>query len=92
MIYQKIASELGVKTHQVEAACKLIDEGSTVPFIARYRKEMTGALDDGQLRQLQQRLVYLRELEARKEQVIEVINEQGQLTSSLRTAISHAQS
>ncbi|WP_297307116.1 Tex family protein [Neptuniibacter sp.] len=92
MIYQKIASELDVKTHQVEAACKLLDEGSTVPFIARYRKEITGALDDGQLRQLQQRLVYLRELEVRKAHVIESINEQGQLTSFLRSAITHVQS
>ena len=65
-INQKIAQELGVRDQQVEAAVTLLDGGATVPFIARYRKELTGALDDAQLRTLEERLTYLRELEERR--------------------------
>ena len=74
-INQKITEELGVKLWQVEAAVKLIDEGNTIPFIARYRKEATGTLDDEQLRKLYERLVYLRNLEEKKEQVLASIEE-----------------
>ena len=69
-INQVITGELGVKRWQVDAAVKLIDEGNTIPFIARYRKEVTGTLDDAQLRTLHERLMYLRNLEEKKEQVI----------------------
>ena len=82
-INQKITEELGVKLWQVEAAVKLIDEGNTIPFIARYRKEATGTLDDEQLRKLYERLVYLRNLEEKKEQVLASIEEQGKLTEEL---------
>ncbi|WP_420597970.1 Tex family protein [Neptuniibacter sp.] len=88
MIEKQIATELGVQPQQVKAAMQLLDEGSTVPFIARYRKEMTGALDDGQLRTLQQRLTYLRELGARKELVINNIRELNQLSSDLEKKIA----
>ena len=76
----RIAEELSVNSHQVKAAVALLDEGSTVPFIARYRKEVTGGLDDTQLRQLEERLGYLRELNARRETILESINSQGKLT------------
>ncbi len=76
-IYGKLAEELQVKRHQVEAAVSLIDEGNTIPFIARYRKEATGSLNDEVLRNLHERLHYLRNLEERKEQVLGVIEEQG---------------
>ena len=79
-----IARELGVKTAQVEATISLLDEGSTVPFIARYRKEVTGGLDDTQLRELHTRLGYLRELNDRRERVIASVEEQGKLTSELK--------
>ncbi|WP_293954221.1 Tex family protein [uncultured Corynebacterium sp.] len=82
-----IARELGVREEQVVAACKLLDEGNTVPFIARYRKEITGGLDDTQLRQLEERLTYLRELEDRKASIITAIEEQGKLTDDLRALI-----
>ena len=72
-INQKITEELGVKKWQVEAAVKLIDEGNTIPFISRYRKEATGSLNDEQLRKLYERLIYLRNLEEKKEQVIATI-------------------
>ena len=75
-INQKITEELGVKRWQVDAAVKLIDEGNTIPFIARYRKEATGSLNDEVLRNLDERLKYLRNLEERKEQVINSIREQ----------------
>lgn len=75
-----IAEELGVKTWQVKAAVELLDAGSTVPFIARYRKEVTGTLDDTQLRDLEERLRYLRELEERRKSVLEAIAAQGKLT------------
>ena len=90
-IIQKITTELNVKKWQVEAAVKLIDEGNTIPFIARYRKEATGTLNDEQLRNLDERLTYLRNLEERKETVLASINEQGALTDELRTAIENAE-
>ena len=90
-IIDRIAEELGVKTAQVNAAVKLLDEGSTVPFIARYRKEVTGSLDDTQLRQLETRLIYLRELESRRETVLASIREQGKLTPELEAAILAAE-
>lgn len=90
-INQKITEELGVKLWQVEAAVKLIDEGNTIPFIARYRKEATGTLDDEQLRKLYERLVYLRNLEEKKEQVLATIEEQGKLTEELKKQILEAQ-
>ena len=86
-INQKITEELW----QVEAAVKLIDEGNTIPFIARYRKEATGTLDDEQLRKLYERLVYLRNLEEKKEQVLASIEEQGKLTEELKKQILEAQ-
>ena len=90
-IIKKIASELEVQTWQAEAAVKLIDEGNTIPFIARYRKEATGTLDDEQLRKLYERLVYLRNLEDKKQQVLASIEEQGKLTEELRKQILEAQ-
>jgi protein Tex len=90
-IVQLIAKEIGVKAPQVAAAVALLDEGATVPFIARYRKEMTGNLDDTQLRALEERLVYLRELEDRRAAVLASIGEQGKLTDELRSAIEAAE-
>ena len=90
-INQKITEELGVKRWQVDAAVKLIDEGNTIPFIARYRKEAHGTLDDEQLRKLAERLTYLRNLEEKKEQVLASIEEQGKLTEELRDRILEAQ-
>ena len=90
-INEKIARDLGVKTWQVEAAVKLIDEGNTIPFIARYRKEATGTLTDEQLRDLGESLTYLRSLEERKAKVMESIEEQGKLTAQLRKQIEEAQ-
>ena len=89
-IEQSIANELGVKLAQVEATIGLIDEGATVPFISRYRKEVTGGLDDSQLRLLEERLVYLRELEDRRATVIKTISEQGKLTDELKKRILDA--
>ncbi len=89
-IEQRIAAELGVKTAQVIAAVQLLDEGATVPFIARYRKEATGELDDIQLRLLEERLTYLRELEERRAAVLASIEEQGKLTAGLRAEIEDA--
>ncbi|KHN53842.1 Tex family protein [Pectobacterium fontis] len=83
-----IASELQARTEQVDAAVRLLDEGNTVPFIARYRKEVTGGLDDTQLRQLETRLSYLRELEDRRQTILKSIDEQGKLTAQLATAIN----
>lgn len=83
-----IASELQARTEQVDAAVRLLDEGNTVPFIARYRKEVTGGLDDTQLRQLETRLGYLRELEDRRQTILKSIDEQGKLTPQLATAIN----
>ena len=90
-INQKITEELNVKRWQVDAAVKLIDEGNTIPFIARYRKEATGTLDDEQLRKLFERLTYLRNLEEKKEQVLSSIVEQGKLTEELRAQITAAE-
>ena len=78
-----ISSELQVKSSQVENAIKLIDEGNTIPFIARYRKEVTGGLSDEQLRTLGERLTYLRNLEQRKQEIIKSIEEQGKLTEEI---------
>ena len=90
-IIKTIAQELGVKVWQVEAAVKLIDEGNTIPFISRYRKEVTGSLNDEQLRTLHERLTYLRNLEDKKQQVLSSIEEQGKLTEELRERILAAQ-
>ena len=91
-IHQRIASELGVREEQVTAAVDLLDGGATVPFIARYRKEVTGALDDTQLRTLEERLGYLRELEERRAAVLESIRSQGKLDDALEQAILAADS
>lgn len=90
-INQKLTEELEVKRWQVDAAVKLIDEGNTIPFISRYRKEVTGSLNDEQLRKLHERLVYLRNLEEKKEQVLSSIEEQGKLTDELRSQILAAE-
>ncbi len=90
-ILQTIKEELQVEKWQVEAAVKLIDEGNTIPFISRYRKEATGSLNDEQLRDLHERLQYLRSLEDKKQQVLGSIEEQGKLTEELRTKILEAQ-
>ncbi len=90
-IIQKIKEELQVEKWQVEAAVRLIDEGNTIPFISRYRKEVTGSLNDEQLRNLGERLTYLRSLEDKKEQVLKSIEEQGKLTDELKEKILAAQ-
>ena len=90
-INQKLTEELGVKRWQTDAAVNLIDEGNTIPFISRYRKEATGSLNDEQLRKLHERLVYLRNLEEKKEQVLSSIEEQGKLTEELKSQILEAQ-
>ena len=89
-INQRIAGELGVDEWRVAAAVELLDGGATVPFIARYRKEATGVLDDAQLRTLQERLQYVRELEARRSAILESVAEQGKLDDALKTAIEAA--
>jgi protein Tex len=91
-IHQKIAQELSVREQQVAAAVTLLDGGATVPFIARYRKELTGALDDAQLRTLEERLAYLRELEERRTSILNSIREQGKLDATLEAAILAADS
>lgn len=91
-IIERIATELSASVHQVNAAVKLLDEGATVPFIARYRKEMTGGLDDTQLRHLEERLIYLRELEDRKQAILKSIAEQNKLTPELENSINAAES
>ena len=90
-ISQRIADEIRCKTGQVNAAVQLLDEGSTVPFIARYRKEATGGLDDTQLRKLEERLIYLRELEDRRVAITKSIDEQGKLTEELTAGIKAAE-
>ncbi|MFL1453942.1 Tex family protein [Marinobacter sp. GN3S48] len=89
-ISRRIADELGVREQQVNATVALLDEGATVPFIARYRKEVTGSLDDSQLRNLEERLRYLRELEDRRSTILNSIEEQGKLTDELRASINEA--
>ena len=91
-IIRQIAKELGVRDQQVEATVELLDGGATVPFVARYRKEATGALDDTQLRTLEERLTYLRELEDRRDAVLKSIREQGKLEPSLEASIRAADS
>ncbi|ELI5732856.1 RNA-binding transcriptional accessory protein [Vibrio fluvialis] len=91
-ICQSIAKELNVRSEQVIAAVKLIDDGNTVPFIARYRKEVTGGLDDTQLRTLDSRLAYLREMDDRRQTILKSIQEQGKLTPELEQAIQDADS
>jgi uncharacterized protein len=86
----RIAEELGIREQQVDATVALLDEGATVPFIARYRKEVTGSLDDSQLRTLEERLRYLRELEDRRATILKSIDEQGKLTDELRASIEDA--
>ena len=89
-IYRRIATELSVRVEQVQAAVELLDGGATVPFVARYRKEATGALDDAQLRTLDERLKYLRELEERREAILKSVREQGKLDAALEAAIRAA--
>ncbi|MGG4456828.1 Tex family protein [Brevibacillus porteri] len=90
LMIQTIAQDTGVKPHQVERTVALLDEGNTVPFIARYRKEMTGQLDETQIRAIEERVRYLRNLSVRKEEVVRLIDEQGKLTDELRAAIERA--
>ena len=90
-IILKLKEELKVEKWQVEAAVKLIDEGNTIPFISRYRKEATGSLNDEVLRNLDERLTYLRNLEEKKEQVLGSIEEQGKLTEELKEKILSAE-
>ena len=91
-INRQIAEELGIREQQVEATVALLDGGATVPFVARYRKEITGALDDAQLRTLEERLNYLRELEERRKAILESVREQGKLDAALEAAIMAADS
>ncbi len=91
-IDQRIATELGVREEQVEVAVKLLDGGATVPFVARYRKEATGSLDDAQLRTLEERLAYLRDLEQRRDAILNSVREQGKLDAALEAAIMAADS
>src|SRR6202050_3954663 len=91
-IDRKIAEELGVRERQVTAAVGLLDGGATVPFIARYRKEATGTLDDAQLRTLEERLRYLRELEERRAVILESVRSQGKLDEALEAQIMAADS
>jgi uncharacterized protein len=86
----RIAEELGVRAQQVTAAISLLDNGATVPFVARYRKEATGALDDAQLRTLEERLRYLRELDERRAAILDSISQQGKLDTALKQAIDAA--
>src|ERR1700742_952333 len=91
-IEQRIAQDIAAKPEQVQAAVDLLDGGATVPFIARYRKEATGGLDDTQLRLLSERLVYLRELEERRTTILKSIEEQNKLTPELKASIEAADS
>lgn len=90
LMTQTISREIGVKSHQIEATIRLLDEGNTVPFIARYRKEMTGQLDETQIREIEERVRYLRNLSVRKEEVLRLIEEQGKLTEELKQAIEQS--
>src|SRR5690606_33389717 len=87
IIVKQIATEIAARPEQVAATIALLEEGATVPFIARYRKEVTGGLDDTQLRHLEQRLTYLRELEERRQVILKTIDEQGKLTPELKNDI-----
>ncbi len=89
-IVKQVARELSLALKQIRTTISLLDEGNTIPFIARYRKEMTGELDENQLREIEDRVVYLRNLEDRKVEVIRIIDEQGKLTEDLQTAITSA--
>src|SRR4249919_1907048 len=91
-INRQIAQELGVREQQINATVELLDGGATVPFVARYRKEITGGLDDAQLRTLEERLTYLRELEERRAAILESVREQGKLDAALEAAILAADS
>ncbi len=90
-IIERIAQELGLQVKQIEGAVELLDGGATVPFIARYRKEMTGEMDDSQLRIMEERLTYLRELDVRRDAILKSIEEQGKLSDSLKTSILSAE-
>ena len=90
-IIKKIAEEFNLKVDQVEKTVALIDEGNTIPFIARYRKEETGSLDDTVLRDLDDRLTYLRNIEKRKQEVTDLITEMGKMTDDIAKAIANAQ-
>ncbi|MBQ8725445.1 MAG: RNA-binding transcriptional accessory protein, partial [Oscillospiraceae bacterium] len=90
-IHQKIAEELNLRIEQIDRTVELLDDGKTIPFIARYRKEVTGSLDDQVLRQLDTRLQYLRKLEARKEEIITAIEAQGKLTEELADKVRNAE-
>ena len=89
-IISKLASELSLTKEQVEKTVALFDDGNTIPFIARYRKEVTGSLDDAMLRDLFERLTYLRALEARKAEVHALISEQGKMTQEIQDALAKA--
>src|SRR3954468_24527506 len=89
-IAQRIATELNVRVAQIDAAVSLLDDKATVPFITRYRKEATGGLDDTQLRKLEERLTYLREMEDRRAAILKSIEEQGKLTPELASQIGSA--
>lgn len=89
-IIEQLANEFAIKNNQVKNTISLIDEGNTIPFIARYRKEVTGNLDDELLRNLNDRLIYLRNLEQRKEEVIRLIGETGNLTEDIKNKVSSA--
>lgn len=89
-IIKQVAKELSLSLKQVRTTSELLDEGNTIPFIARYRKEMTGELDENQLRSIEERIVYLRNLEDRKLEVIRIIEEQGKLTGELKQSITQA--
>ena len=91
-INRQIAEELGVREQQIDATVTLLDGGATVPFVARYRKEITGGLDDAQLRTLEERLTYLRELEERRVAILNSVREQGKLDAALEAAIMAADS
>src|SRR5438309_5667156 len=91
-INRQIAEELGIREQQIDATVGLLDGGATVPFVARYRKEVTGGLDDAQLRTLEERLTYLRELEERRTAILESVREQGKLDAALEAAILAADS
>ena len=90
-IIEKLAEEFKLKIEQVEKTVALIDEGNTIPFIARYRKEETGSLDDTVLRDLDDRLTYLRNIEKRKEEVMNLITEMGKMTDEIAESIQKAQ-